>query len=146
MLIISTISWWAEKVTWRVLAQLLMHHFNGHFSKQRGRLLWERCTVLLKKREVAGSKCLRTWGGGGPGAVMKETKRNASANESSASPIVIYELYHSFSQFSPVLHSCCSSQSVHCINHWHIHKQIQFRYMFLLATMDASTDHMSPHQ
>lgn len=50
------------KVTWRVLAQLLMHHFNGHFSKQRERLLWEHCTVLLKKREVAGSKCVRTWG------------------------------------------------------------------------------------
>lgn len=110
------------KVTWWVLAQLLMHHFNGHFSKQRERLLWERCTVLLKKREVAGSKCVRTWGGGGPGAVMKETKRNASANESSASPIVIYELYHSFSQFFPVPHSCRASQSVHCINHWHINK------------------------
>lgn len=40
----------------------------------------------------------------------RNRKRNASANESSASPIVIYELYHSFSQFFPVLHSCRSSE------------------------------------
>lgn len=44
----------------------------------------------------------------------RNRKRNASANESSASPIVIYELYHSFSQFFPVPHSCHTSQSVHC--------------------------------
>lgn len=117
-------------VTWWVLAQLLMHHFNGHFSKQRERLLWERCTVLLKKREVASSKCVRTWGGGGPGAVMKETEKETH-QQMKAPPHLLWSMSfitrsHSFSRSRilaiPLRVYIVHSQSVHCINHWHINK------------------------